>query len=105
MFILGSVLAVYSSVGIAFETWYPEDAQVEAALCRVLLCRSTPLLSRARQRLSEPGDENLRLALADFRRALQRNAHDPYRGRTWGMHLCSLAGRKKPATGSGKCLR
>src|SRR5664279_5327405 len=92
MFILGGVLAIYAAAGIVFETWYADDEQVEATLCRVFLCRSTPLLSRARQRLSEPSDENLPLALADFRRALQRNAHDPYRWQDLGRALL-LAGR------------
>lgn len=95
-FILGTILVLYSSLGMVFETWYPNDEEAERTLCRWFLCDSTPLLTRARQRLWEPRDEGPSEAVADFRGALQRNAHDPYRWLDLGRALL-LTGHQKTA--------
>jgi Tetratricopeptide repeat len=78
-FILGVILAAYCSVGAASERWWPNNEQVNRALCRFFLCNNAPLVWRARDQLTAGKKQNIQQALALFRTVLQRDPQGPYR--------------------------
>jgi tetratricopeptide (TPR) repeat protein len=78
-FILGIILAAYCSAGALSETLWPNNEQVNRALCQFFLCNNAPLVWRARDQLTGGKEENIRHAIAIFRMVLQRDPQDPYR--------------------------
>jgi tetratricopeptide (TPR) repeat protein len=78
-FTLGAFLATYCSVGALSETLWPNNVQVNRALCQFLLCNNAPLVWRGRDQLAGGKEENIREAITTFRTVLQRDPQDPYR--------------------------
>jgi len=96
-FILGVVLAAYCAVGILSETLWPDNVEVDRALCRFFVCTNTPLEWRARQQLAGVREEDVQEAIALFRRVLQRDPQDPYRWADLGEAFPG-AGQKEQAS-------
>jgi tetratricopeptide (TPR) repeat protein len=89
-------LTAYCSAGALSETLWPNDEQVNRALCQFLLCNNAPLVWRARDQLTGGKEENIRHAVTIFRIALQRDSQDPYRWADLGDAFLE-AGQKEDA--------
>lgn len=76
---LGAILVAYCSAGALSETFWPNNEQVNRALCPFLLCDDTPLAQRAQDELAGGEEEGIQQAMTIFRTVLQRNPQDPYR--------------------------
>jgi len=95
-FTLGVILLVYCSAGILSETLWPNNEQVERALCRLFLCDNASLIWRARDQLKEAKKADLQETIGMFRRVLQRDPHDPRRWADLGEAFLQ-AGQKEDA--------
>lgn len=94
--ILGGILVVYPSVGIVSETWFPNDERMEGFLCRFFLCNNSVVVNSGRQQLWSEGSDGPERAIDTFRRALERDPHDPSRWADLGEAFLE-AGRKEEA--------
>lgn len=95
-FALGAILTSYCSVGVLSENLWQSNDQVNRDLCYFFLCNNAPLISHARNQITEGGKENVQQAIAVFRRALQQDAQDPYRWADLGDAFLD-AGQKEDA--------
>ena len=95
-FALGAILTSYCSVGVLSEDLWQSNDQVNRDLCYFFLCNNAPLISHARNQITEGGKENVQQAIAVFRRALQQDAQDPYRWADLGDAFLD-AGQKEDA--------
>ncbi len=95
-FALGAILTSYCSVGVLSENLWQSNDQVNRDLCYFFLCNNAPLISHARNQMTEGGKENVQQAIAVFRRALQQDAQDPYRWADLGDAFLD-AGQKEDA--------
>ena len=95
-FTLGAILVVYCSVGIFSETLWPNNEQLESALCRLFLCDNASLIWRARDQLPGVRKAAPRENIATFQKVLQRDPHDPRRWADLGEALLH-AGKKEDA--------
>jgi hypothetical protein len=86
---LGAILVAYCSAGALSETLWPNNEQVNRALCRFLLCNDTPLVERAEYQITggkeedqvtrrKEKEEDIQQAITTFRTALQQDPQDPY---------------------------
>ena len=104
---LGAILVAYCSAGALSETLWPNNEQVNRALCRFLLCNDTPLVERAEYQITggkeedqvtrrKEKEEDIQQAIATFRTALQQDPQDPYLWVDLGDAFLE-AGRKEDA--------
>jgi tetratricopeptide (TPR) repeat protein len=78
-FVLGGILVVYCTAGILFETRFANNVQAESVFCRFFLCDNALVVWTAREHLWAPTEQGPHSAIEGFRRALQRDTHDPHR--------------------------
>jgi tetratricopeptide (TPR) repeat protein len=93
---LGTILTAYCSAGALSETLWPNDEQVNRALCQFLLCDNASLVWRGRDQLARGKEENTQQAITLFRMVLQRDPQDPYRWVDLGEAFLE-AGQKEDA--------
>jgi hypothetical protein len=103
-FILGVVLAAYCAAGILSETLGQNNAQVDRALCRFLVCTNAPLESRARQQLAGVEEADVQKAIAAFRELLQRDPQNPYRWADLGESFLEAGQREQARECYGQVL-
>jgi tetratricopeptide (TPR) repeat protein len=77
--ILGLLLTLYSAAALVAAYWFPTSTRAEARLCRLFLCDTAAVIQDARRLLWSDDPSGPRLAVDAFRRALQRDTHEPRR--------------------------
>ena len=75
---LGAIFVAYCSAGTLSETFWPDNEQVNRALCRFLLCDDALLVQRAQDQITGGKKEDIQQAITTFRTVLQQDPQDPY---------------------------
>ncbi len=76
---LAGLMLVYASAAIVFDTWFRGDRELEALLCKALLCANDLVVAEGFEKLWDPDPEQARQSVALFQQALVRDPASPTR--------------------------